>query len=169
MGEDTNRGRRMWPQAMEIRRPPGPACGEALQTQPKETGENGSLENSTGGWGLGFPSDILLPSHPSIRCSITAYPARRLPGRGMRHLWEFAGPPMRRSGLEIRHLWESDSPFRTSLEHSPGASGASMRLREPSPKNPSTLPDGNFSLGSAAVGAALSSVQLLRPGLWLEP
>ena len=51
----------------------------------------------------------------------------------------------------------------------PGRFGFPMRLREPSPKHPSTLADGNFSLGSAAVGAALSNVPLLRSGLWLEP
>ena len=86
----------------------------------------------------------------------------------MRHLWEFAGPLIRCSGLGMRHLWELDSPFRTSLEHSPGASGSPMRLGEPSPKHIWKLRDGNFSLGSAAVGAALSNVPLLRSGLELE-
>ena len=48
------------------------------------------------------------------------------------------------------------------LSHSP------VRLGEPFPKHLSTLADGNFSLGSAAVGAALSSVPLLRSLLGLE-
>ena len=45
----------------------------------------------------------------------------------------------------------------------PGRFEFPMRLREPSPKHPSTLADGNFSLGSAAVGAALSNVYFGRP------
>ena len=48
------------------------------------------------------------------------------------------------------------------LSHSP------VRLGEPSPKHPPKLPDGKFSLGSAAVGAALSSVPLLETGRWLD-
>ena len=47
-------------------------------------------------------------------------------------------------------------------------SDSPVRLGEPSPKHPSTLADLNFSLGSAEVGAALSSVPLLRSGLVLE-
>ena len=47
-------------------------------------------------------------------------------------------------------------------------SGSPVRLREPSPKHPPTLPDGNSSVGSAAVGAACSNVPLLRLGLVLE-
>ena len=44
----------MRPQAMEIRRPPGRACGEPLGNVLSETEENGSFANSvTGAWGLG--------------------------------------------------------------------------------------------------------------------
>ena len=48
-----------------------------------------------------------------------------------------------------------------------------VRLGEPSPQHPPTQPDGSFSLGSAAVGAALSNPPTpgsgVREGLGNEP
>ena len=47
-------GRRMWPQAIRIRRPPDPACGEAFEKVSYETVEKGSFEKQywgAGGWG----------------------------------------------------------------------------------------------------------------------
>ena len=45
----------MWPQAMEIRRPPGPACGEALRNGAVGNGGEWKLRkqySTAGGWGF---------------------------------------------------------------------------------------------------------------------
>ena len=63
-------------------------------------------------------------------------------------------------GSPRRSLFETNSGFG-SPKSIPNPTS------EPSPEHPRTLANANLSLGSAAVGAALSSVPLLRSGLVL--